>query len=97
MVLESQGAGRTPFATIGVASALILAPMRSRKGILFINDSSNLIYLSRVDPAVIGSGIRLNPNGGWYEEPNNRFMVWTGPWYAIATVAGSNLCINEDW
>ena len=97
MTMSQPGASRSTFATVGIASAQILAPMSHRKSVVFVNDSANVIYLSKTDPAVVGSGIRLNALGGSYWEPDQRFRVWPDNWYAIATLAASNLCITEDW
>jgi hypothetical protein len=94
---SSIGGSIPSFATVGVASSLILQPQFNRKSLVLVNDSPNLIYLSKTDPAVIGSGIRLNPNGGAYWEPDAAGRVWLGAWYAIAALAGSNLAITEDW
>ena len=85
-------------AGIGVASQQILPVNASRMGVLFINDSPNIIYLHKgPDPAVLNTGIRLNPNGGSWQEDIALTSVWKGQWHAIATVAASNLCINEDF
>ncbi len=96
MTLTRDGARQPPRA-VGVASAQILEPRAGRQAVLFVNDSAAIVYVSKGEAAVVGSGIRLNPNGGSYSEPDNRYRVWQGAWNAIATVAGSNLCVNEDW
>lgn len=94
---DELGASNPTFATVGVASALILQPKYQRKSVHFVNDSGNIIYLSKGRPAVVGTGIRLNANGGIYWEPDAMGRVWQLDWYAIANAAGSNLCITEDW
>lgn len=81
--------------TVGVASSLVLRPSDRRKGILFINDSVNTIYLQRGSAAALNTGIRLNPNGGSYTEDRTH-SVWLGEWNAIASAAASNLLIVED-
>ena len=81
------------FATVGVASAIALAANVSRVDADFVNDSDNVIYLARGNAAVIGSGIRLNPNGGSYHM--GLFNLFLGDIYAIATGAGSNMTISE--
>ena len=81
------------FATVGVASALALAANANRKYAIFVNDSANIIYLGLGAAAVVGSGIRLNANGGSYEI--NWQNLYTGEIYAIAGGAGSNLSIIE--
>ena len=81
------------FATIGAASGLALAANVQRVNAVFVNDSSETIYLARGNAAVIGSGIRLNANGGSYEiDSSNLFLDDV---YGIATGAGSNLTVSE--
>ena len=97
MPLTEIGASNPFFATVGATSVQILRPKAVRKGVTFTNDSANIIYLSKRDPAVVGSGRRLNAAGGGIWEPDSEGQIWLGAWYAIATGAGSNLCIEEDW
>ena len=81
------------FATIGAASGLALAANVQRVNAVFVNDSSETIYLARGNAAVIGSGIRLNANGGSYEiDASNLFQ---GVVNGIATGAGANLTVSE--
>jgi len=94
---DEYGASNPTFATVGVASALIRRPFFQRKSVLFVNTSPNIIYLAKERDAVIGSGIPLYANGGFYGEPDNAGKIWLGSWHAIASVAGSNLAITEDW
>ncbi len=91
------GSSRSPAGAVGIASGQLLPPNGARTSILFINDSANVIYLSKAGPAVLNRGIRLNPLGGSYSEPDNVGRTHLGEWYAIATAAGSILCINEGW
>jgi len=98
LVDDAYGASVPTFATVGVASATFLSQNLRRKGVLFVNTSANMIYLTKGEsPGVVGSGIPLYPNGGHYGEPDNLGRVWLGVWNAIASVAGSNLAITEDW
>lgn len=78
------------FATVGVASSLILSANGSRISATFTNDSDSTIYLSKGQPAVVGSGIRLNASGGALI--NDEF---TGDIYAISSGADKNMCISE--
>jgi Ni,Fe-hydrogenase maturation factor len=81
------------FATVGVASGAALAANANRKGAVFVNDSANLIYLGIGAAASVGRGIRLNRQGGSYEM--NATNLSTQVVNAIATGAGSNLCVHE--
>ncbi|GAG58549.1 unnamed protein product, partial [marine sediment metagenome] len=83
------------FATIGVVTAIALAANPNRVDCDFVNDSDNIIYLARGNAAVIGSGIRLNPNGGTYHMGTNNLFY--GAINAIATGAASNLTISEGY
>jgi hypothetical protein len=89
------GPGVRPPATVGVVSALVVMPKPNRQGILLTNDSAAVIYLSQVEPAALNSGIRLNPNGGSYWEPDARWRVWDGAYYAISAGAGLSLLVTE--
>ena len=81
------------FATVGVASALALAANVQRANAVFVNDSSETIYLARGNAAVLNRGIRLNANGGSYEiDASNLFQ---GIVNGIATGAGANLTVSE--
>jgi len=52
---------------VGTESTLVLKANERRKYASFVNDSLQIIYLSLGWPAAVGEGIRLNPEGGWYE------------------------------
>ena len=79
--------------SVAVATPLVLAANESRVNAVFVNDSSEVIYLARGNAAVIGSGIRLNANGGSYEIDASNLFV--GAVNGIATGAGSNLTVSE--
>lgn len=93
------GGSRSGSLGVGTASLQVLGPSILRKEAVFVNDSANTIYLSKgATPAVVGSGIRLNANGGVaIIEPDAYGRIWKGPVQAIAVLAGSNLSWSEDW
>jgi len=66
---------------VGGISLLILAANTKRADADFTNDSTCVIYLARGQDAVVGQGIRLNPNGGSYHIGTNN--LWEGDVYAI--------------
>jgi len=79
---------------VGVASGLVLADNYERKGLVLVNTSANVISLSFVyPPAVLNSGITLNAAGGTFVMGEYTFT--TGPVYAIAAGALSNLAVQE--
>lgn len=82
------------FATVGAASGLVLALNANRRYASFVNDSANIIYLGIGAAAVIGSGTRINPNGGSYEIKEFENLT-TQVINAIATGAGSNMTVQE--
>ena len=78
---------------IGAISTAVLAANPDRVTAVFVNDSVQVIYLSEGAAAVIGDGIRLNPNGGSYEiGPGNLFE---GAIYAISGLGAANLTVSE--
>lgn len=81
------------FATVGVASAIVLAANAARQGAEFVNDSNKIIYLAFGAAAVVGSGRRLNANGGSYII--NAENLTTQDVRAISTGASKNLTVNE--
>jgi hypothetical protein len=80
-------------ATVGVASSTVVASNTARTGLVLVNDSSLIIYLSLNGDAEVNKGIRLNANGGSFTMQSSTFS--TGAIKAIATGAGANLCIQE--
>lgn len=84
------------FAFVGIASTLVLAANECRVDADLTNDGDAIIYLARGNAAVIGSGIRLNPNGGTYHMGTNNLFL--GAIYGISTdeqQEGTNLAISE--
>lgn len=79
--------------SVGTASTSVLASNSSRTGLVLVNLSSNLISLAFGVPAVLGSGITLNANGGTYEMDPNIFS--TAAVNAIAAGVGSALSVQE--
>ena len=81
------------FATVGVASAVVLAANPNRVDCDFINTSANWISLGRGNVAVLYSGESLAPRGGSYHiGVENLFL---GAIFAIASGVDSNLSISE--
>jgi hypothetical protein len=80
------------FATVGVASSLVVPSNAARKGLALINTSTNNISFGIGVAAVMGSGITLTPNGVWEMD---EFTFSTAAINAIASLAGSNLAIQE--
>ena len=78
------------------ASQVCLAANQYRGDVDFTNDSDYIIYLARGNAAVVGSGIRLNPQGGSYHIGTNN--LFHGAIYAIADCDDqieANLAISE--
>ncbi len=83
--------------SVGVASTQVLRANASRKKALFINDSDTIIYLSKGSIAYLNGGIRLNANGGsWEEAPDTLGYLYTGVYFAISSAAAKNLLVIED-
>ena len=62
-------------------SALIIAANDHRRDLVIVNDLDVVVYISRSNPAVVGTGMRLNPNGGAYSMDMQNFYL--GAFYAI--------------
>lgn len=84
------------FATVTGISGVVLAANANRADADFINDGDDVIYLARGHDAVVGSGQRLNPNGGSYHIGTNN--LFHGAIHAISDGGEqdeTNLAISE--
>jgi len=84
------------FVAVGAVSTLVLVANANRGDSDLTNDGDGIIYLARGNAAVIGSGIRLNPNGGTYHIGTNN--LFHGEVYGISTCDEQetiNLAISE--
>lgn len=99
MIYSETGGSRSGFATIGTSSAQVMPHNPLRALLVLVNDSANTIYLGKGKAAaVVGSGIRLNANGGSAViEPDTYGRIWKGSIQAIASGIASNLTWQEDW
>lgn len=79
-------------ATVGVASAAVLANTPTRKGLILTNTSANVISLAFGNTAVLNSGVTLAA-GESFKMDAYSFTVDSVA--AIASVAGSNLAIQQ--
>lgn len=83
--------------SVAATETLVLKENSSRRRVLFVNDSANTIYLAKGDVAAANKGIRLNANGGSFEDlPDHSLYIWQGKWKAIAPAGASNLTWVED-
>ena len=83
------------FATVAAVSTLALAANINRVDTEIVNDGDEPVYLSRGNAAVMGSGIRLNANGGSYRIGTNN--LFKGAIYAICETGQLNLTISEGY
>ncbi len=86
--------GNAPTAvSVGVTSTSVLASNTSRKGLVVVNTSANIISLGLDGAAaVLNSGITLVPYGVWVMDD----MTYSqGAIHAIASGASSNLSVQE--
>lgn len=79
-------------ASVGVASAQILASNANRKGLILVNTSVNRISLGFGSTAVLDSGPTLYPQGSFNM---GEYDFDTGAVNAIASAASSNIAIQE--
>lgn len=81
-------------ASVGITSAQAVAANASRKGLILVNTSNNVISIAfGANAAVLNSGITIYPNGGAYEMDAYNFT--TAAINAIAAGASSNLTVQE--
>ena len=81
------------FVTVGAVSTVVRPVTVNRAELDLVNDSDQIIYLGFGNAAVIGSGKRLNTQGGSYHMgPENLFY---GAIYAICALGDANLCVSE--
>lgn len=94
VTITTSTSGSAPTAaSVGVASAQVLAANSSRKGAVFTNTSANTISIGvSGNAAVLNSGITLTPGGIWVMD---QYTFTTGAITAIASGASSNLAIQE--
>lgn len=90
---------RTNNATAGVtdASVIVVVANERRADIEIVNDLDVVVYLARGDTAVVGSGIRLNPNGGSYSMDTQN--LYLGDFSAICNLGedGSITISEGEW
>lgn len=94
------GAARTPahsvVTTAGAGSILALAANAARKGFLLVNDSDTVMYVNVVGgAAVVNQGIRINANGGSYEESVENGNMTALAIYMITGVIGKSVLVTE--
>jgi len=81
------------FATVGAVTTEIVVANPRRVDCEIVNDSTQVMYLSRGNDAVIGSGIRLNANGGSYHIGTSN--LFHGAINAICAGGQANVTISE--
>lgn len=82
---------------MATTSTLVLEANPYRKRVTFVNDGTNIIYLIKGPVGIINQGIRLNANGGSYEDaPDPSGYLWRGQYFAIAAVATNVLTYQEE-
>lgn len=79
-------------ATVDTASVLAVAENLARRGLVLVNTSGNRISLGLGYAAVLDSGITIAAGGSWVMGVED-FV--SGPIFAIASGATSNLAIQE--
>lgn len=84
-------------ATMGTASAQIVAADPLRRALILVNDSDSPIYISQGQTAIVNKGIRLNANGGAYEHDVKKYGLPTGDFYGISTGSSKNLTVTEGY
>ena len=83
-------------AAVGVDAIPIALNHPDRVGMVIVNLSVNILYISPLPTVAAAAGIRIAPNGGavsmtWDVD----FELVSHDWYGIATGAGSAVFISE--
>ena len=81
--------------SIGATTTVALAANTARLYALFVNDSSEEIYLKLGAAAVMNQGIRLNAYGGSYEMSKRLGNLYTGAVNGICTSGSKVLLVTE--
>lgn len=79
--------------TVGTSSIEALPPNPSRTSALFVNISTQIMYLGLDQVSASERGIQIRPNGGNYEI--NAVNMFKGRVYAIAGDSGCKLLVTE--
>lgn len=81
------------FTAVQIVSTEVRPITENRAELDLVNDSDRIIYLGFGNAAVVGSGKRLNAQGGSYHMgPENLFY---GTVNAICVGGPANLCVSE--
>jgi len=84
------------FATVGVATGQVLATNIARVCATIVNDAVNDVYIGIGAAAVVGSGIRLNAEGGVLQIGGPGGISLTSQAInAISAVAAQNVTVHE--
>jgi hypothetical protein len=78
--------------SVGVASAQLVASAATRKGLVLVNTSAATVSLGFGSTAVLNSGVTLLPGDSWSMD---EYCFFTGAINAIASVAASNVAVQE--
>jgi len=81
------------FATVGAVTTEVVAANTRRLDLDIVNDGDEAVYLARGNAAVMGSGIRVNPNGGSYRIGTTNLFY--GAINAICASGQLNITISE--
>lgn len=93
VVSKSPLTGSAPVAVaVATSSAEAVAANASRKGLVLVNTSAGNISLALATPAVLNSGITLNPGGVWEMD---EYTYSTAQVRAIASLSPANLGVQE--
>ena len=82
-----------PTISASVTTYEALAANNGRIYALFVNDSDTAMYLRLGEDAVVNQGVRIAPNGGWYEI--NGTNLYHGAVNVACAVAAEVLLVTE--
>ncbi|MVP00349.1 hypothetical protein [Paenibacillus lutrae] len=81
--------------TVGSSSTAINTGNSTRRYLLLVNDSDEVIYVNLGGTAALNTGLRINPNGGSYEMTAALGNVYQGVINAISSSGNKVLLVTE--
>ncbi|MFE4569950.1 hypothetical protein [Paenibacillus chitinolyticus] len=81
--------------TVGSSSTAVNTGNSTRRYLLLVNDSDEVIYLNFGGTAALNTGVRINPNGGSFEMTSVMGNVFQGAINAISASGNKVLLVTE--
>lgn len=80
--------------SVGATSTTVLAASTTRRWLLLVNDSDEVMYIKVGAAAVMNAGIRINANGGSFEMSQDLGNLSSAVIYGICASGTKNLLVS---